>query len=116
MSNVTVFGFPRSTFVKVVRLILTAKDVDYRFHDTDDEMYLPIHLQRRHNVEPHRRSHEAEGETGEAGDQRGDKCRAEEQDGEKGRIEARNHALAPNVERAALAWAGPLDGEAALPP
>jgi glutathione S-transferase len=46
MSNVTLFGFPRSTFVKVVGLILTARDVDYRFHDTEDEMYLPIHLER----------------------------------------------------------------------
>jgi hypothetical protein len=44
MSNVTLFGFPRSTFVKVCGLILTAKGVDYRFHDTEDEMYLPIHL------------------------------------------------------------------------
>jgi len=46
MSNVTLFGFPRSTFVKVVGLILTAKGVTYTFHDTEDEMYLPIHLQR----------------------------------------------------------------------
>jgi glutathione S-transferase len=45
-SNVTLFGFPRSTFVKVVGLILTAKGVTYRFHDTEDEMYLPTHLQR----------------------------------------------------------------------
>src|SRR6266478_3214547 len=46
MSTVTLFGFPRSTFVKVVGLILTAKGVPYTFHDTEDEMYLPIHLQR----------------------------------------------------------------------
>src|SRR5947208_8802447 len=46
MSNVTLFGFPRSTFVKVVGLILTAKGVPYTFHDTEDEMYLAIHLQR----------------------------------------------------------------------
>src|SRR3954447_14081543 len=46
MSNVTLFGFPRSTFVKVVGLILTARNVEYRFHDTEDEMYLPIHLER----------------------------------------------------------------------
>jgi glutathione S-transferase len=46
MSNVTLFGFPRSTFVKVAGLILTAKNVAYRFHDTEDEMYLPIHLER----------------------------------------------------------------------
>jgi glutathione S-transferase len=46
MSDVTLFGFPRSTFVSVVGLILTAKGVPYTFHDTEDEMYLPIHLQR----------------------------------------------------------------------
>jgi len=46
MSNVTLFGFPRSTFVKVVGLILTARNVAYRFHDTEDEMYLPMHLAR----------------------------------------------------------------------
>jgi glutathione S-transferase len=46
MSDVTLFGFPRSTFVKIVGLILTAKGVPYTFHDTEDEMYLPIHLQR----------------------------------------------------------------------
>src|SRR5918911_1674929 len=46
MSDVTVFGFPRSTFVKVVRLILTEKGIDYRFHDTETEMYLPVHLAR----------------------------------------------------------------------
>ena len=43
---VTVFGFPRSTYVKVVRLILTEKGVDYHFHDTEPEMYLPVHLER----------------------------------------------------------------------
>ena len=46
MSNVTLYGFPRSTFVKVCGLILTARNVDYRFHDTEDEMYLPVHLER----------------------------------------------------------------------
>ena len=46
MSNITLFGFPRSTFVKIVGLILTAKGVPYRFHDTEEEMYLPIHLER----------------------------------------------------------------------
>src|SRR5262249_35010637 len=46
MSNVTLFGFPRSTFVKVAGLILTARNVEYRFHDTEEEMYLPVHLQR----------------------------------------------------------------------
>ena len=46
MPEVTVFGFPRSTYVKVVRLILTEKGVDYEFHDTETEMYLPVHLER----------------------------------------------------------------------
>src|SRR5262245_66522252 len=46
MSNVTLFGFPRSTFVKVAGLILTARNVEYRFHNTEDEMYLPVHLTR----------------------------------------------------------------------
>ena len=36
MSNVTLFGFPRSTFVKVCGLILTARNVEYRFHDTEE--------------------------------------------------------------------------------
>ena len=46
MSNVTLYGFPRSTFVKVCGLILTARNVNYQFHDTEDEMYLPVHLER----------------------------------------------------------------------
>jgi hypothetical protein len=37
MSNVTLFGFPRSTFVKVAGLILTKRNVDYRLHDTENE-------------------------------------------------------------------------------
>ena len=45
-TDVTLFGFPRSTFVKVAGLILTARNVEYRFHDTEDEMYLPVHLER----------------------------------------------------------------------
>ena len=46
MSDITLFGFPRSTFVKVAELILIAKGVAYRFHDTETEMYLPVHLKR----------------------------------------------------------------------
>src|SRR5204863_1053325 len=46
MSDVTLYGFPRSTFVKVAELILIAKGVEYRFHDTETEMYLPVHLKR----------------------------------------------------------------------
>ena len=46
MSKVILYGFPRSTFVKVAGLILTARDVDYDFHDTENEMYLPVHTER----------------------------------------------------------------------
>lgn len=46
MAPVTVYGFQRSTYVNVVRLILTEKGVDYKFHDTEDEMYTPAHLAR----------------------------------------------------------------------
>jgi glutathione S-transferase len=46
MSSVILFGFPRSTFVKVAGLILTARNIDYDFHNTEREMYLPIHLER----------------------------------------------------------------------
>ena len=46
MSDVTVFGFQRSTYVNVVRLVLTEKGVPFRFHDTEDEMYTPGHLAR----------------------------------------------------------------------
>jgi glutathione S-transferase len=46
MSDVTLYGFPRSTFVRVAELILIAKGVPYRFHNTETEMYLPLHLKR----------------------------------------------------------------------
>ena len=46
MSDVTVFGFQRSTYVNVVRLILTEKGVPFLFHDTEDEMYTAEHLRR----------------------------------------------------------------------
>jgi glutathione S-transferase len=46
MSDVTVFGFQRSTYVNVVRLILTEKGISFRFHDTEDEMYTSEHLAR----------------------------------------------------------------------
>jgi glutathione S-transferase len=32
MSDPIVYGFPRSTYVNIVRLILTHKDVPYTFH------------------------------------------------------------------------------------
>jgi glutathione S-transferase len=46
MNDVTVFGFHRSTYVNVVRLILTEKGVPFRFHDAEDEMYTAEHLAR----------------------------------------------------------------------
>src|SRR5262245_3747876 len=44
MSNPIVFGFPRSTFVQIVRLVLTHKNVTYTFHDLEPEMGKPTHL------------------------------------------------------------------------
>src|SRR5260370_41301892 len=43
MADPIVYGFPRSTFVNIVRLILTHKDVAYSFHDLE-----PIMGQREH--------------------------------------------------------------------
>ena len=44
MSDPIVYGFPRSTFVNIVRLILTHKDVAYKFHDLEPVMGKPEHL------------------------------------------------------------------------
>ena len=44
MADPIVFGFPRSTFVNIVRLVLTHKDVPYRFHDLESEIGKPTHL------------------------------------------------------------------------
>jgi len=44
MSEIVVYGFPRSTFVNIVRLILTHKDVAYRFEDLEPVMGKPEHL------------------------------------------------------------------------
>jgi len=44
MPEVTVFGFPRSTFVHIVRLILAHKEVPYVFRDLEGEMGTPAHL------------------------------------------------------------------------
>jgi hypothetical protein len=37
MSDVAVFGFQRSIYVNVGRLILTKKEIDFHFHDTGNE-------------------------------------------------------------------------------
>src|SRR5215510_15973500 len=44
MSDPIVFGFPQSTFVHIVRLILTHKGVPYTFRDLETEMGKPTHL------------------------------------------------------------------------
>jgi len=44
MSDPIVYGFPRSTFVNIVRLILTHKDVAYQFQDLEPVMGKPDHL------------------------------------------------------------------------
>ncbi len=44
MPDPIVYGFPRSTFVNIVRLILTHKDVAYSFHDLEPVMGKPEHL------------------------------------------------------------------------
>jgi glutathione S-transferase len=44
MSDPIVYGFPRSTFVNIVRLVLTHKDVAYSFHDLETVMGTQEHL------------------------------------------------------------------------
>ena len=44
MSDLIVYGFPRSTFVNIVRLVLTHKEVPYTFHDLEPEMGKLSHL------------------------------------------------------------------------
>lgn len=44
MTVVTVYGFPISTFVNIIRLVLTHKKVAFDFHDLEPEMGSPSHL------------------------------------------------------------------------
>jgi glutathione S-transferase len=44
MPDSIVYGFPRSTFVNIARLVLTHKDVPYVFHDLEEVMGKPEHL------------------------------------------------------------------------
>jgi glutathione S-transferase len=44
MTDPIVYGFPRSTFVNIVRLVLTHKDVPYSFHDLEPVMGKREHL------------------------------------------------------------------------
>jgi glutathione S-transferase len=44
MTDVTVYGFPISTFVNIVRLVLTHKNVAFDFQDLEPVMGSPSHL------------------------------------------------------------------------
>ena len=44
MPDPIVYGFPRSTYVNIVRLILTHKNIPYGFHDLEPIMGKPEHL------------------------------------------------------------------------
>ena len=44
MSDPVVYGFPRSTFVNIVRLVLMHREVPYVFHDLETVMGKPEHL------------------------------------------------------------------------
>lgn len=44
MTSVVVYGFQRSTYVNIVRLVLTHKAVEFEFKDMETEMQSPAHL------------------------------------------------------------------------
>jgi glutathione S-transferase len=44
MSEVTLFGFPRSVYVQMAGIVLTHKEVPYTFHDLETEMNTASHL------------------------------------------------------------------------
>jgi glutathione S-transferase len=44
MTDITIFGFPASSFVHIVKLVLTHKEVPHRFHDLEPDMGSPKHL------------------------------------------------------------------------
>ena len=44
MSDPIVYGFTRSTFVNIVRMVLTHKEVPYTFRDLESEMGKSSHL------------------------------------------------------------------------
>src|SRR6185295_11803643 len=44
MADVVVFGFPRSTYVHIVRLVLAHKQVPYEFRDLEPDMGSAVHL------------------------------------------------------------------------
>jgi glutathione S-transferase len=45
-SQLVLYGFQRSTYVSVIRLVLHAKEVAFDFHDTESEMYSAEHRSR----------------------------------------------------------------------
>jgi glutathione S-transferase len=44
MTRVVVHGFQRSTYVNMVRLVLTHKEVPFEFNDLESVMGTPAHL------------------------------------------------------------------------
>src|SRR5262245_44044678 len=44
MSDIVVLGFPRSTYVHIVRLVLTHKGIPHTFRDLEPDMGSPAHL------------------------------------------------------------------------
>ena len=44
MTEVTLFGFPRSVYVQMAGIVLTHKEVPYAFHDLEAEMNTPSHI------------------------------------------------------------------------
>jgi glutathione S-transferase len=44
MSEVTLFGFPRSVYVQMAGIVLTHKEVPYDFHDLETEMNTASHI------------------------------------------------------------------------
>ena len=44
MTEVTLFGFPRSVYVQMAGIVLTHKEVPYAFHDLETEMNAPSHI------------------------------------------------------------------------
>lgn len=44
MSDVTLFGFPRSVYVQMAGIVLTHKEVPYAFRDLESEMNAPSHV------------------------------------------------------------------------
>ncbi len=45
-AEITLYGFPRSTYLNVARVVLLAKQLPFTFHDTESEMSTDAHRQR----------------------------------------------------------------------